>query len=164
METPISRPDRDSIVEYIAEMTMWASFRKDTQGTLVTSGVRPGSASALYYTIYDTAGAIGTFLLGLAWQSAGWGGVLLIVARRLRGWRVVRDGRASPCTGRDRPAQASDSRSRRAHPKETTRPGRVSPNRMGASRPARRLPMTKMQDAGGVRGCWDRIEFDAAPV
>lgn len=39
-------------------------------------GVRPGAASALYYSIYYFAGAVGAFLPGLAWQSIGWGGVL----------------------------------------------------------------------------------------
>jgi len=42
-------------------------------------GVRPGAASALYYSIYYTAGALGAFLPGLAWQAAGWTGVSLIV-------------------------------------------------------------------------------------
>lgn len=42
-------------------------------------GVRPGAASALYYSIYYTAGALGAFLPGLAWQAAGWTGVSLVV-------------------------------------------------------------------------------------
>lgn len=42
-------------------------------------GVRPGAASALYYSIYYTAGALGAFLPGLAWQAAGWAGVSLVV-------------------------------------------------------------------------------------
>jgi YNFM family putative membrane transporter len=42
-------------------------------------GVRPGAASALYYSIYYTAGALGAFLPGLAWQAAGWPGVSLVV-------------------------------------------------------------------------------------
>ena len=37
--------------------------------------VRPGAASALYYSIYYTAGAVGAFVPGLAWQSGGWWGV-----------------------------------------------------------------------------------------
>jgi YNFM family putative membrane transporter len=46
-------------------------------------GVRPGAASALYYSIYYTAGAIGAFVPGLAWQAAGWGGVSLVAAGAL---------------------------------------------------------------------------------
>lgn len=46
-------------------------------------GVRPGAASALYYSIYYTAGAIGAFLPGLAWQSAGWVGVALVASAAL---------------------------------------------------------------------------------
>jgi YNFM family putative membrane transporter len=42
-------------------------------------GVRPGAASALYYSVYYTAGALGAFLPGLAWQAAEWGGVALVV-------------------------------------------------------------------------------------
>ena len=42
-------------------------------------GVRPGAASALYYSIYYTAGALGAFLPGLAWQASGWIGVALVV-------------------------------------------------------------------------------------
>ncbi len=46
-------------------------------------GVRPGAASALYYSVYYTAGALGAFLPGLAWQSGGWGGVSLVVGTAL---------------------------------------------------------------------------------
>ena len=46
-------------------------------------GVRPGAASALYYSIYYTAGAVGAFVPGLAWQAAGWGGVSLVAAGAL---------------------------------------------------------------------------------
>lgn len=46
-------------------------------------GVRPGAASALYYSIYYTAGALGAFLPGLAWQGAGWIGVALVVGAAL---------------------------------------------------------------------------------
>lgn len=42
-------------------------------------GVRPGAASALYYSIYYSAGALGAFLPGLAWQAVGWVGVALVV-------------------------------------------------------------------------------------
>ncbi len=42
-------------------------------------GVRPGAASALYYSIYYSAGALGAFLPGLAWQAVGWSGVALVV-------------------------------------------------------------------------------------
>jgi MFS transporter, YNFM family, putative membrane transport protein len=42
-------------------------------------GVRPGAASALYYSIYYTAGALGAYVPGLAWQAAGWVGVSLVV-------------------------------------------------------------------------------------
>ena len=42
-------------------------------------GVRPGAASALYYSVYYTAGALGAFLPGLAWQAVGWIGVSLVV-------------------------------------------------------------------------------------
>ncbi len=42
-------------------------------------GVRPGAASALYYSIYYTAGAFGAFLPGLAWQAVGWVGVSSVV-------------------------------------------------------------------------------------
>jgi YNFM family putative membrane transporter len=41
--------------------------------------VRPGAASALYYSIYYSAGALGAFLPGLAWQAVGWTGVSLVV-------------------------------------------------------------------------------------
>ncbi len=42
-------------------------------------GVRPGAASALYYSIYYSAGALGAFLPGLAWQAVGWAGVSTVV-------------------------------------------------------------------------------------
>lgn len=42
-------------------------------------GVRPGAASALYYSIYYTAGSLGAYLPGLAWEAFGWGGVTLVV-------------------------------------------------------------------------------------
>lgn len=45
--------------------------------------VRPGAASALYYSIYYTAGATGAFLPGLAWQSGGWWGVSATVGAAL---------------------------------------------------------------------------------
>ena len=34
-----------------------------------------GSATALYFSIYYGAGAVGAYLPGLAWQEWGWGGV-----------------------------------------------------------------------------------------
>jgi len=34
--------------------------------------VRPGTASALYYSVYYVAGAVAAFLPGLAWQAGGW--------------------------------------------------------------------------------------------
>jgi len=46
-------------------------------------GVRPGATSALYYSIYYTAGAVGAFVPGLAWQAAGWGGVSMVAAAAL---------------------------------------------------------------------------------
>ena len=46
-------------------------------------GVRRGAASALYYSIYYTAGALGAFLPGLAWQAGGWNGVSMVVGAAL---------------------------------------------------------------------------------
>lgn len=43
-------------------------------------GVRPGAASALYYSIYYSAGALGAFVPGLAWQAYGWSGVVAVSA------------------------------------------------------------------------------------
>ena len=37
-----------------------------------------GSASALYFTIYYGAGALGAYLPGLAWERWGWGGVATV--------------------------------------------------------------------------------------
>ncbi len=42
-------------------------------------GVRPGAASALYYSVYYTAGSLGAYLPGLAWEAAGWPGVTGVV-------------------------------------------------------------------------------------
>lgn len=42
-------------------------------------GVRPGAASAFYYSVYYSAGALGAFVPGLAWQAVGWDGVALVV-------------------------------------------------------------------------------------
>jgi YNFM family putative membrane transporter len=43
-------------------------------------GVRPGAASALYYSIYYFSGAVGAFVPGLAWQRTGWAGVVGVSA------------------------------------------------------------------------------------
>ena len=49
-----------------------------------------GSASALYFTTYYGAGALGAYVPGLAWETWGWGGVAtvglvtLAVAAKLR--------------------------------------------------------------------------------
>lgn len=43
-------------------------------------GVRPGAASALYYSIYYFSGAVGAFVPGLAWQRTGWSGVVGVSA------------------------------------------------------------------------------------
>jgi YNFM family putative membrane transporter len=64
-------------------------------------GVRPGSASALYYSIYYTTGAVGAFLPGLAWQASGWGGVSLVVGLALAvaaigAWLGMIDRRRAP--------------------------------------------------------------------
>jgi YNFM family putative membrane transporter len=34
-----------------------------------------GAASALYFSVYYGAGALGAYVPGLAWERAGWGGV-----------------------------------------------------------------------------------------
>jgi YNFM family putative membrane transporter len=64
-------------------------------------GVRPGSASALYYSIYYTSGAVGAFLPGLAWQSSGWAGVSVVVGVALAvaavgAWLGMIERRRSP--------------------------------------------------------------------
>lgn len=35
-----------------------------------------GAASALYFSVYYGAGALGAYVPGLAWERAGWGGVV----------------------------------------------------------------------------------------
>ena len=45
-----------------------------------------GAATALYFSIYYGAGAVGAYLPGLAWQEWGWGGV---AARASRPWRMA---------------------------------------------------------------------------
>lgn len=52
-------------------------------GVAGARGVRPGAASALYYSIYYAAGAAGAFVPGLAWQAAGWSGVAAVSALAL---------------------------------------------------------------------------------
>lgn len=46
-------------------------------GISTARGVRVGGASSLYYSIYYSAGSLGAFLPGLAWQGFGWDGVAL---------------------------------------------------------------------------------------
>lgn len=45
-------------------------------GVGTATGVRPGAASAVYYSVYYAAGSLGAFVPGLAWQAAGWNGVV----------------------------------------------------------------------------------------
>jgi YNFM family putative membrane transporter len=64
-------------------------------------GVRRGAASALYYSIYYTAGALGAFLPGLAWQAAGWNGVAMVVGAvlsvgALGAWLGIAERRSAP--------------------------------------------------------------------
>lgn len=47
-------------------------------GVSTARGVRAGGASSLYYSVYYSAGALGAFLPGLAWQRVGWGGVAAV--------------------------------------------------------------------------------------
>ncbi len=49
-------------------------------GVGTAAGVRPGGASAVYYSIYYAAGSLGAFVPGLAWQAAGWVGVVAIAS------------------------------------------------------------------------------------
>ncbi len=47
-------------------------------GVSTARGVRGGGASSVYYSVYYSAGALGAFLPGLAWQAVGWGGVAAV--------------------------------------------------------------------------------------
>lgn len=47
-------------------------------GVSTARGVRAGGASSFYYSVYYSAGALGAFLPGLAWQAVGWGGVAAV--------------------------------------------------------------------------------------
>ena len=44
-------------------------------GISTARGVRAARASSVYYSVYYSAGALGAFLPGLAWQAFGWDGV-----------------------------------------------------------------------------------------
>jgi len=52
-------------------------------GVGTARGVRRGAASAVYYSVYYGAGAAGAFVPGLAWQAAGWVGVVSVCGTAL---------------------------------------------------------------------------------
>jgi MFS transporter, YNFM family, putative membrane transport protein len=47
-------------------------------GVAGATSVDHGAASAIYFTLYYTTGALGGFVPGLAWESWGWNGVALL--------------------------------------------------------------------------------------
>jgi MFS transporter, YNFM family, putative membrane transport protein len=64
-------------------------------GVVASSSSDRGAASALYFSVYYTSGALGAYLPALAWQAWGWNGVAacalgaLTTAAVLLGWRQL---------------------------------------------------------------------------
>ena len=54
---------------------MFAGYTATQLGVSDVARVDRGAATALYFSIYYTAGALGAYLPGLAWEAFGWWGV-----------------------------------------------------------------------------------------
>ena len=74
---------------------MFTGYTATQLGVSDVARVDRGAASALYFSIYDGAGALGAYLPGLAWQEWGWGGVAAsgLVALALAAAGIVGSGR-----------------------------------------------------------------------
>jgi YNFM family putative membrane transporter len=74
----LTLPDRlPSLVLGLAcvASAMWAGYTATQLGVGDVARADRGSASALYFSIYYGAGALGAYLPGLAWEAGGWLGV-----------------------------------------------------------------------------------------
>ena len=54
---------------------MFTGYTATQLGVSDVARVDRGAATALYFGIYYSGGALGAYLPGLAWQEWGWGGV-----------------------------------------------------------------------------------------
>ena len=57
---------------------MFAGVTAAQLGVSESTATDRGLASALYFSLYYGAGALGGYLPGLAWQAWGWNGVALV--------------------------------------------------------------------------------------
>ena len=77
---------------------MFAGVHGGQLGISDVARVDRGAATALYFSIYYSLGALGAYVPGLAWQAWGWGGVAACRARcaaRRSGRHRARAGRCS---------------------------------------------------------------------
>lgn len=74
---------------------MFTGYTATQLGVSDVARVDRGAASALYFSIYYGAGALGAYLPGLAWQEWGWGGVAAsgLVALALAAAGIICAGR-----------------------------------------------------------------------
>jgi YNFM family putative membrane transporter len=77
----------------VLTLSMFAGATALQLGVVSSAASDRGAASALYFSVYYTSGALGAYLPGLAWQAWGWNGVAAIglgtiaAAAALLGWR-----------------------------------------------------------------------------
>jgi len=79
---------------------MFTGYTATQLGVSDVARVDRGAATALYFGIYYSGGALGAYLPGLAWQAWGWGGVattgvvaLVVAAAGIASAGAGRDGR-----------------------------------------------------------------------